>query len=242
MRFSAYVEVGGDGWCTVWVGELLGFFLNEPSEKQAMARLPDGIRAYLRWLRRHGEQIDAPRRIRLAVAEREVHRAAMRYGGYKALFSCDRPPVTKADIEKAIRWMGYMRADLLGLVGLLAPGAMTWRRRPGGRTIERHLRHIASAERWYLQRFPCRWQRLARAVDPIERLHRMRQVVIPRLRALTAEERAQIVKPEHSWWSRRKMLGRFLYHERYHIRTIARIARERGVRVPEGLGGWHTYS
>lgn len=32
MAFSTYVEVGGDGWCTAWVGELLGFFLNEPSE------------------------------------------------------------------------------------------------------------------------------------------------------------------------------------------------------------------
>lgn len=207
-----------------------------------MTRLPGGIRAYLRWLKRHGERIEVPRSIRFTVAEREVHRAGMRYGSYKALFSCDRPPVTKAEIERAIRWMGHMRADMLQLVGLLPSGAMDWRKPPGSRTIERHLRHIASAERWYLGRFPSRWQRMAPERDPIERLHKMRQRVIPMLRVLTAEERAQIVKPEHSWWSRRKMLSRYLYHERYHIRSIARIAIEHGVRVPEGLGGWHSYS
>lgn len=207
-----------------------------------MARLPDGIRAYLRWLTRHRERVEVPRAIGVRVAEREVHRRGMRSGSYKSLFSCDRAPVTRVEIEQAVTWMGYMRADLLKLIGLLPPDAMAWAPRRGGRTIERNLRHVASAERWYLQRFPCRWQRLPRTADPLERLRRVRQVVVRMLRALTAEERAQIVKPEHSWWSRRKMLGRYLYHERYHIRSIARIALAHGVRVPQGLGGWHSYS
>ncbi len=34
------------------------------------------------------------------------------------------------------------------------------------------------------------------------------------------------------------MLGRFLYHERYHLRSMARIARYHRARVPKGLGGW----
>jgi hypothetical protein len=60
---------------------------------------------------------------------------------------------------------------------------------------------------------------------------------------LSADERAQIVEPEPGrWWSRRKMLGRFLYHERYHIRSIARIAIAHGVPAPPRLGGWHSYS
>ena len=243
MRFSACVEVGGDGWCTVWVGELPGFFLNEPSEAEAMDRLPDGIRAYLRWLKRHRDRINVPRAITVSVAERDVHRQGMRYGEYKSLFSTDRPPVTSAEIERAIRWMGYMRADLLRLVGSLPPVAMGWRRPPGARTVERHLRHLASGERWYLQRFPCRWQRLQRTLDPLERIHRMRRAAIDTLRALTAEERAQIVEPEPGrWWSRRKMLGRILYHERYHIRSIARIAIAHGVPVPRHLGGWDSYA
>jgi hypothetical protein len=58
---------------------------------------------------------------------------------------------------------------------------------------------------------------------------------------MTREERARIMQAENGrWWSARKMLGRMLYHERYHIRSMARIARYHRAPVPQGLGGWHT--
>ncbi len=167
----------------------------------------------------------------------------MKWGSYSALHACDRLPVTTADIEKAIRWMGYMREDLLRLIGRLPPEAMSWRRTPKQEvTVKRYLQHIAGAERWYLQRFWSRLPRLERAPTPTERLARVRAMAVRRLRRMTAGERSQVVKADYEYWSARKILGRFLYHERYHIRSIARIAIAHGLRIPEGLAGWHTYS
>lgn len=108
--------------------------------------------------------------------------------------------------------------------------------------IAQHLRHIAGAGRWYLTRLALGpFPDLGRTTDPIERLARVRRMVVARLRRLTAAERARIIKIEHEWWSARKMLGRFLYHERYHLRSMARIARHHGLKVPPGPGGWPRY-
>lgn len=128
-RFSASVEVGGDGWATVWVAEFPGLFLNEPSERGALRALPGAIAAYLRWLRRHGEPVRMVAAPAVTVAQRYEVRPRLRWGSYA----------------------------------------------------------------------------------------------------------------DHEWWSARKMLGRFLYHERYHLRSMARIAAHHGMRVPEVLGGWAQY-
>ncbi len=123
MGFSASIEVGTDGWATVWVPGLLGLFLNEPSERRSLGPFPD----------------------------------------------------------------------------------------------------------------------LGRTTDPVKRLARVRRMAFARLKRLTPTERARIRKIDHEWWSTRKMLGRFLYHERYHLRSMARIVRYHGVRVPVGVGGWAAY-
>jgi hypothetical protein len=40
--FSASGEVGGDGWCTAWVPELSGCFVNLSSEKAALRAFTRG--------------------------------------------------------------------------------------------------------------------------------------------------------------------------------------------------------
>ncbi len=241
--FSAYVEVGSDQWCTVWIGELLGFFLNEASEREALYQLPQAMTAYLGWLRRHGESVEVPRTVSYRVVARELHRARLAFGGYRSLFSCDRVPVTLRDLEDAFRWMGYMRQDLGKLMQMLPPEGMDWRRRPqGAMTTKQYLQHVASAERWYLRRFHWVLPRLERAPNVVERLARVRILAVNKLRGMTEEERSRVFKSnDHSYWSARKVLGRLLYHERYHIRSIVRIGLQHGLHIPDGLGGWHRY-
>lgn len=241
-RFSASIEVGGDKWCTIWVPELLGLFVNEPSERAALRALPDAIAAYCAWLRGHGEPVRQPRTIRYRIIERHEVRSGLRWGEYDVLHTFERRPVAPEEVARALRWMGLMRSETVRFVESLSPDCLHWSRPGQVRTIKRHLQHIASAERWYLQRvalgpFPD----LGRTRDPLERLARVRSMVGWRLLRLTPEECARIVKTDRKWWSARKMLGRFLYHERYHLRSIARIARYHRARVPEGLGGWAQY-
>jgi len=151
--FSALVEVGRDGWATVWVGELLGLFVNESSEDEALRQLPGAIVACLQWLRQHGEDTEALDAVTVAVTERQTPELDLAYGEYAALFARDRVPVSDDDLVQAMRWMRYMRDDTLDLVARLPAGAMEWRRTPDHKySIADYLEHIARAERWYLTR------------------------------------------------------------------------------------------
>lgn len=242
VTFSVGLEVGADRWCTAWVAELPGCFTNASSERAALRALPEAVTGFLRWLEEHGELPDPPEQITAAVTERHRVRARLRWGGYYALHDFERPPVSPEEVSRAMRRMGLLRADTVRLVESLPRGALHWTRPGQARTIRQHLEHIAAAERWYLQRlrlgpFPA----LGRARNPLDRLARVRSLVGWRLLHLTPEERTRITKTDHEWWSARKMLGRFLYHERYHIRAIARIARFHKAPVPAGLGGWARY-
>ena len=50
--FSVSLEKGRDGWCTIWVAELRGLFVNMSSVAAAMRALPEAITGYLQWLER----------------------------------------------------------------------------------------------------------------------------------------------------------------------------------------------
>lgn len=241
--FSALVEIGRDGWATVWVGELLGLFVNEPFEDEALRQLPSAIVAYLQWLRQHGETIEVPDSVTVAVAERRTSDLDFAYGQYEALYDRERVPVTGDDLAQATRWMRYMRQDTLDLVARLPEGALTWRRTPDHKySIGDYLEHIARAERWYLTRL---WPEVPEHVPgptPLLSLARSRERALNWLLAMPAGLRGKAVDfDDGEPWTARKVLGRYLYHERYHIRSIARISLGRGVEVPDGLGGWHTY-
>jgi predicted RNase H-like HicB family nuclease/uncharacterized damage-inducible protein DinB len=243
-KFSVSFEVGSDGWCTAWVPELLGCFLNEQSERSALRMLPEAIGAYLRWLRRHGEQIRLPRTVAVNTVERWQVPQPLRWGNYEVLHGFERPPVTRSEIRSALRWMRYMRNDTLRLLDQLPRQGLDWTRPGQERTIRKHLYHIAQGEQWYLQRLDLGPgpNVLVPTGDPIPHLASVRAMVVSRLSGIMGEECARIVEANNGrWWSARKMLGRMLYHERYHIRSMARIARYHRVRVPVGLGGWSRY-
>ena len=242
--FSASIEVGSDGWCTAWVPELTGCFVNELSEKTALRILPKAILAYLRWLRRHGERVGLPRAVAVRPVERHRRAEPMRWGNYEVLHSFERHPVTRVELTRVLRWMRFMRADTLQLLELLPADGLSWSRPGQARTIGEHLHHIARGERWYLERAGLgpSPDSTAGTGDPVRHLATVRSSVVARLSRMTRRERGRIVQADNErWWSTRKMLGRMLYHERYHIRSIVRIARRHRVRVRDGLGGWQRY-
>lgn len=240
--FTVSAEVGWDGWCTLWVAELRGLFVNLSSERAALRALPGAIIGYLQWLERHGELPDPPTRCTVTVAARCRVPIDLRWGGYHALHEFERPAVTQAEVNRALRWMGCMRQDTIRLIESLPRAALQWTRPGQQRSLGEILDHLARAERWYLQRLDLKpLPTPGRARHPLRRLAHVRGQVTVRLLRLGSEECARIIQTDGQWWSVRKLLGRYLYHERYHLRSMARIARHHGAPVAEGLGGWPRY-
>jgi hypothetical protein len=240
--FSASVEVGRDAWCTIWIAELRGLFVNMSSERAAVQAVPAAITGHLQWLERHGELPHPPTRFTLSVTERHRARGGMRWGDYEVLHEFERPPVTPEEVGRALRWMGCMRLDTVRLIESLPRTALDWSRPGQERSIRENLYHLARGERWYLHRLNLKpLPTIGGARNPLRRLAHVRGHVGWRLLHLAPEECARVVQTDGRWWSARKMLGRFLYHERYHLRSIARIVRYHRAPVPAGLGGWPRY-
>jgi hypothetical protein len=250
MREPVCLEVGGDGWCTAWAARWLGAHVSQPSEAAALEAIPTEIAAFARWLRHTGEETPIPRRIVPDVVERQVFRAALHHGGTQAFFEMDRLPITITETRRHLRRLRHSRRMLLALVEPLPPEALRWGtpgipgRRPGkgggGWTIGLYLRHIAGVEKWYLSNLWTGLPRLPRAPTVFDRLELTRGQVLAVIGDPRPTDLCRTTTSSGERWTLRKVLRRLLYHERYHLRSIARILLAAGVPVPawirESLG------
>jgi len=128
-----------------WAPDLPGCFCEAPSVVRALDRMPAVIAEYQAWLRRHGE--DAPGGDAVEVHLAEVIETPVR----EPSFAADRTPASVADIELAIRRMGYARNDLLATIAELPPAVLDWQPAPEKWSIRQSLEHIASGDGYYRQ-------------------------------------------------------------------------------------------
>jgi uncharacterized damage-inducible protein DinB/predicted RNase H-like HicB family nuclease len=259
-RYAVYLETHDDGRCMVHVPALPGCITRELTRDEALRRLPDAVRDYCAWLRRHGEPApsdDEP-------VEFDIAGESTGYGPFDprsaaALFSPDREPVTPEQMEDHFRLMAHSRADLLALVRDLPDEVLDWQPEPESFTIRRLLRHVGNAEEWYVSRLvpaetlPPEWEH-DEGLPILEFLEMERRTALARMRQLTGEERAEVHYPT-GWtdhpeepWTARKALRRFLEHEREHTaqareilaawrrRLLAHLAAERAGLLGQLIG------
>ena len=216
--YAVYLERAEDGLCMAHVPALPGCMVRATGRDEALGALSGAIRAYHTWLRDHGEA--APREdepLELEVAGEVEGTGPFNPGDAAALFPSDREPTTPEEMEAHFRLMGHARADLLALAGRLCI-----------------LRHIGNAEEWYVSRLvapeslPAEWQD-DEDMPLWDFLVMERRAVLDRLRALSAEERAAVFYPT-AWtshpdeaWTLRKVLRRFLEHEREHTGQVREV-------------------
>jgi predicted RNase H-like HicB family nuclease/uncharacterized damage-inducible protein DinB len=238
-RYAVYLETAGEG---LWMGHvpaLPGCTICAGTRDEVLASLPGAIRAYHAWLRRHGETAPAEEEpVELEVSGEVEGIGPFRPGDATALLPPDREPVTPQEMDAYIRLMADARADLLALAGNLCDELLDWEPGSGSFTIRRVLRHVGNAEEWYVSRLvppeslPVQWQDDA-GLSVWVFLEMERRTALERLRALTAEERGAVVYPT-AWtdhpdeaWTLRKVLRRFLEHEREHTAQVREILEQR---------------
>jgi len=230
--YPIYLETAPDGRCMAHVLDLPGCIARAPTRDETLARVPAAIREYHAWLRRHGKAAPAgDEAVEVEVVGESAGGGPFDRGDTAALLPMERDPVTAEEMERYFCLMAYARADLLALVRDLPDEVLDWQPDPQSFSIRHILRHVGNAEEWYVSRIvppetlPPEWEH-DEDLPILEFLEMERRTALARLRALTEEERADVFYPAQ-WtrhpeepWTARKVLRRFLEHEREHTGQV----------------------
>ena len=232
---KACLEVGERG-AGAFIPELPGCWVFGRDRDSALAKARAAATGWYGWARRHGEHVSAPASIVLEPLEvLQVNYDPVEAGKPEPLFWSEVLPLAARDGERALRLMRHSRKDLWDLCEGLDRALLRSKPRGGPRTIANCLRHIAIAEWWYVTRLdidlPTDFPK-----DPFGLLRYTRDLAERALKRLTTEQRRRIFQPRNdpspvcNLWTARKVLRRFVDHERLHTAYIARTLAERADR------------
>jgi uncharacterized damage-inducible protein DinB/predicted RNase H-like HicB family nuclease len=229
--YALYAESGPQRKKTlVHVLDLLGCVVQADTTDEAIAAAPDTIRAYLRYLRRHGENVDPNEKIETRLAE---HNTEGLFSG-QAPWPQDFKPLAPAALARYVRWLDWSRADLLALVNGIDDKGL--RAKPAkGRSLRDILLHVLDADKSYVYGLVGPLKTMGNPTNAADRgdldlrvaLREARAAAIDRLTSLTPAERRNVRKAGQSTYSAHRVIRRMLEHEWEHRREIAtRLARE----------------
>lgn len=151
--YQLYLESGPKRKKTlVHVLDLLGCVAGGPTTEAALERTPNAIRAFLRFLERHGQRVDPAAEFRVEVAAHLTEGIFLGNGDPTLVFGPDLLPLTTEDGETYIARLEWLHADLVDLVGGLSDS--DWDARPAhGRTIRAIVEHVLESEYAYMAAF-----------------------------------------------------------------------------------------
>jgi predicted RNase H-like HicB family nuclease/uncharacterized damage-inducible protein DinB len=227
MAVKLYVEVDASGHAMAHVLDLVGCFVYGLSKEEAVHKMPEAVRDYLAWTRKHGEPLTVLEPVAVEVMETVRGTCPRHTGDAAALFKPERQPATDELIETTIRRMGYAREDLLELVRGLPDKVMDWKREERMRSIREILAHVARNDWRYVTRLT---DEDPPASDPpgdvFLFLKQYRESAVKRLLGLPEKLRAGVYHPKKNTahpeepWTARKVLRRYVEHEREHIENV----------------------
>src|SRR5438105_9756441 len=128
----------------VHVLELLGCIANGPTTDAAVAATPEAIRAYLRFLHRHGERVDERGAIQTRVVEHITEGGFLGNGSPDIVFGPDLEPLTAADITRYLARFHALREELAEWAAAQSARALDAAPRDRGRTARAILLHVVA--------------------------------------------------------------------------------------------------
>lgn len=234
-RYAVYVETDDAGRAMAHVPLLPGCVVRGQGVDRVLSLAPVAIREYCAWLEGHGVAVPPEDElVEIDAADSVEGVGPFSPGDVAALLPPDGAPLTDEGVERYLRLMAFSRADLMVLVDGLPDALLDWQADADSLSLRRLLRHVGNAEEWYVSRIvppdtlPDEWKRDS-DMPVFEFLEMERRTAVERLRALTESERTEVVQCER-WtqhpeepWTARKVLRRFLEHEREHAAQARQI-------------------
>jgi predicted RNase H-like HicB family nuclease len=219
-QVDVFLESNRAGRTIAHVPELPGCVVRGETPQEAAGSILDAVAQHLDWLGAHrGRALRLPQNAQLRVVGTVPGGAPTGSGSRGALLPTDTIPVGATERMEHLKRMKSSRADLLEIVSRVPAELLVFRPTPRQRTIREILQHVADAERVYLARL-FKLSRFPTQPTALDRLRIVRQAVyklLPRCN-LSRGNRKVIVYGEP--WTLRKVLRRFLDHEREHILEI----------------------
>src|SRR5438309_4796918 len=144
-EYTLYVESGPKRRKTmVHVFDLLGCVAVGPTTEAALHATADAIRAYLRFLHRHGDRMDPAAPIGTQIAEHIAEAAIfIGQGSPYITFGPDLEPVSESEIETFLERFQWMREELAAWVETQSDKQLDARPQ-GGRPARGVLLHVMS--------------------------------------------------------------------------------------------------
>jgi predicted RNase H-like HicB family nuclease/uncharacterized damage-inducible protein DinB len=231
IEYALYLESGPRRRTTmVHVLDLLGCIARGPTTEEALEVTPDAIRAYLRFLREHGEAVDPDAAFTTVTAEHVTAGPWIGYGDPTSGFGPDFQPLTAVELSVYLRRLAWLQADLLQMVRNIPREQLAAEPAGGARSLQHILEHVAEAHCGYVRHLVGKVDGLTEALKSVQHgpdglpsaVARVWQITGARLEALTDAEREQPVKHGQTTWTARRALRRALEHAWEHLLEVSR--------------------
>lgn len=225
MKINIGLEGMFEGKYIAWALDYPGCFGYGANEEEAIIDFPNDFLAYQNWVNFKAGKESWLKNVKdfdICLLERFKNFENVDNKVVCSWFKTDELPLSRLEIDQAIKILKWSRKDMLDLWQLI-PETDKNREFDGERwTISDIFRHVSNAEWWYLDRLGlsnCLREELP--VDPIDRLNTVREnlfQVLPRL-----EDVVTVLEVEGEIWSPRKIIRRACWHEKDHLVHIQKL-------------------
>ena len=232
MQIKIGLENGFEGRSLAWALDHPGCFAYGSDGPAAVVNIATAFLLYKSWIGQHTPDswLADVQDVHVRLVETwEVYEINADYEtlpqgeiSINAWFRQDWKPLTRLEVKRGLQVLAFSRADLLKKYQNLSDEILD-RTYPGERwSIRGILRHIATAELWYLDRLGLAgMHRRDLPEDVFECLEIVRRSMFEVLSA--AEGSTQVVGAAGEFWSPRKVLRRAAWHELDHILHIQKL-------------------
>lgn len=210
--------------------DLLGCVASGATTDEALATTPDAIRAYLRFLARHGQPVAPNAPFETRVVEHVTEGAWLGNGSPYIIFGPDLEPLRDGEMETCLDRVRWLFDDLADWLARRDASDMDAPQPDGGRVTRAVALHVLGAAGTYLSialgGAPgfSRLHTLADRGDVAlpDALRQAGDLVIARARATTPDERAAVRTLPSGQYTFRKALRRTLEHPWEHLAELER--------------------
>jgi hypothetical protein len=192
-----------------------------------LAATPDGIRQYLRFLKRHGEDVDPDEPFETRVAEHVMEGQFLGSGAAQAIYEPDFVPLSEEEVEPLLARSKWMREALAGWAESQSDKQLDSAPEGGGRPARNVLLHVLPIG--YLSPVLGPGKGLSSLASAAERgevplpdaLREIGDRNADRVREGTAEQRAAVIEKADAPRTLRKAIRRMLEHDWEHLVELA---------------------